>query len=335
MRSNRLLAVGLLFPFLLPACGGDDGSIISGSNTFDESIDCLTGVEPKGKEADRPAVGIKVENSPDARPQSGLEKADLVYEERVEGGITRFMAIFHCGESKKVGPVRSGRFDDPKIANPFTNIIAASGANGIVAKEFKKQKMLFITEAKAKDAMFRDPPGSTDTHSLFANTEKLRKLVEKRDVSPPDVSWSYGELSGDSKNARSVKVQFTSSNVIEYRWKKGKWMRYEAGQPFMTASGGQIAVPNLLIQEVRVDNSKKIVDSAGNPSPDITLTGSGRAVLFRDGKAIQGKWTIEDEGDLASFTTKSGDAMTFDTGPIWIELVPSKKGEVEGLFSFR
>lgn len=335
MRSKRVLAIGLLLPILLGACGGDDDSILSGKSAFDESIDCLTGDEPKGKEADRPAVGIKIENSPAARPQTGLEEADIVYEERVEGGITRFLALYHCGDASKVGPVRSGRFDDPKIANPFTSVIAASGANSIVEKEFKKRKMLFITEDRAGEAMFRDPPGSSDVHSLFADTKKLRKLTEKQDTAAPEVSWSYGEIAGDAKKARSVKVLFTSSNVIEYRWKGGKWKRFEAGSPFTSASGGQIAVPNLLIQEVRVDNSKKIVDTAGNPSPDITLTGSGRAVLFRDGRAIEGKWTIEDEGDLPSLTTKDGDEMTFDVGPIWVELVPSKKGEVKGSFSFR
>src|SRR5918996_6524394 len=79
----------------------------------------LTGEDPApGVEVGCPAVAVKIENSPSARPQRGLEKADLVFEERVEGGITRFLAIYHCGASTKSGPVRSGRFDDPKIALP-------------------------------------------------------------------------------------------------------------------------------------------------------------------------------------------------------------------------
>lgn len=335
MRGKRILGFALPALLLLAACSGDDSDVLSGSNVFDESIDCLTGAEPKGKEADRPAVGVKIENAPEARPQSGLEEADIVYEERVEGGITRFLAVYHCSGAKKVGPVRSGRFDDPKLAKSFTRVIAASGANAIVEKEFRQQNIFYISEGSAGNAMFRDPPGSSDVHSLFADTEKLRDLAIKKELSPPDQSWSFGDIPGGAKKTRSIKVMFVSSNVIEYRWKGGEWKRFEAGQPFATAGGGQIGVPNVLIQEVRVDNSKKLFDTAGNPSPDITLTGSGRAVLFRDGRAIVGKWTIEEEGEPASLTTKDGEEMTFDVGPIWVELVPSKKGDVEGSFSFK
>ena len=97
----------------------------------------------------------------------------------------------------------------------------------------------------------------------------------------------------------------------------------------------QIAVPNVLVQEVDVNNSATIVDSAGNPSPDISLKGRGRAFLFRDGHLIKGMWTIKKEGDAPSFTTRSGRPLPFAPGPIWIELVPSKDGAVKGSFSFR
>jgi hypothetical protein len=100
--------------------------------------------------------------------------------------------------------------------------------------------------------------------------------------------------------------------------------------------GKQIAVPNLLVQQVEVNNSPHIVDSAGNASPDISLQKvSGKLLLFRDGKVIKGTWRMGEVGDAPEYLTKSGDPMPFKPGPIWVELVPSQKGDVKGTFAFK
>lgn len=300
---------------------------------------CLSGIKaPRGVDPARPAVALKIENSPAARPQGGLEKADVVFEERVEGGITRFMAIFHCGDAAHAGPVRSGRFDDPKIAKPFTPLLIASGANAVVEREMRRQKILYFDEQSVPNgALFRDPPGSVDIHSLFADTKKLRKLAVKKKVNaPPQNIFRFGDIKGRAKRARVVTINFTQSNTIEYRWRGGAWKRTEAGSPFMTAAGKQISVANVLVQLVRVDNSDTIVDSAGFPSPDIALRNTrGKAVLFRDGKAIKATWRMREVGEPPVYRTASGDKLLFARGPIWVELVPSKAGEIEGSFGHR
>ncbi|MGH2754359.1 MAG: DUF3048 domain-containing protein [Actinomycetota bacterium] len=297
----------------------------------------LNGEEPpKGLDVTTPAIALKIENSPEARPQSGLEDADLVYEEVVEGGITRFMAIFHCGTTDQGGPVRSARFDDPKIAKPFTHLLAYSGSNAIVDKELKAQDIIPLNEdTDPVEAFFRVPEGVLEVHNLFADVGTLQKIAAKREVDPPSTDvFTFGDVPAGAKKARSISLNFTASNTIEYKWAKDAWARSEAGAPFMTAEAEQIEVPNLLIQEVRVDNSNTIVDVAGNPSPDIDLLSGGKALLFRDGKVVKGRWDVDKDG-VPSFTTASGDPMTFAPGPIWVELVPSKKGEVKGSFSFK
>jgi hypothetical protein len=329
------------------ACSGDDDTAaptptptVTPTPTPTPETTCpLTGQDPKGGvDIARPAVAIKVEDSPDARPQSGLEHADLVFEEIVEGGITRFMAIFHCDDATKVGPVRSARFDDPKIGKPFTRILIYSGANAIVKRELHTRRMLALEELDISGpALYRDPPGSTAIHSLFANTEEIRKLPQARKARPPARVFEFGpidDVKGDAKKARSVRVNFTAGNTIEWRWQGNSWRRFEAGQSFFSGTGDQIAVPNVLVQEVEVDNSPTIVDSAGNPSPDIKLEGTGRALLFRDGKVIKGVWKIRSHGKAPVFETKSGDPLLFAPGPIWIELVPSKAGQVKGSIAF-
>jgi hypothetical protein len=334
-----VLAAGLLFA----ACSSDEPPTSSGARTGQRGPSgrpapnpkCIDGRSAPSEKRDRPALAIKVENSVEARPQSGLERADLVYEEIVEGGITRFMALFHCGQSRRTGPVRSARFDDAKLALPFTRLLAYSGSNLIVENELEKRKVTTFTELSAGAAFFRVPPGSSDIHSLYANTEKIRAQAPKKAKPPDPEIFRFGDLNGRAGKARKVTINFNPSNTIEYRWKKGAWRRWEAGSPFMVTSGAQVSVPNLVIQEVRVDNSPKIVDPAGNPSPDIELTGRGRALLFRDGRVVKGTWTIKKEGRAPVFKTRSGDAFSFRPGPIWIELVPSRKGAVKGSFSFK
>ena len=339
----RIFLTGLLLLALgLTACSGSDepegeaSPKESSSPEPAEPVACpLTGEDiPNGIRGSRPAVAIKVENSPQARPQSGLEKADLVYEELVEGGITRFMAIFHCGESSKVGPVRSARFDDPRLALPFTRVLGYSGANAIVIRELKKNKVVSLHEENGGKAFFRDPPGSLDVHTLFANTEKVRSRAPKKLEGPQEI-FEFGPPGGKGKKARSVSVTFGSANTIEYRWVRGAWRRFEAGTPFKVASGKQIAVPNLVVQQVKVSPDPHITDVAGNPSPDISLEGKGKALLFRDGKVFQGKWAMKGKEATPRFTLAGGDEMTFEKGPIWIELVPSKKGAIKGSITVR
>jgi hypothetical protein len=346
MRGSRWWAAVWVAAVLFgAACSSDDpappdDSAAESSETPQPEPDpvCpITGEDPpRGVDLERPAIAVKVENSPQARPQSGLEHADLVFEERVEGGISRFMAIFHCGESNKVGPVRSGRFDDPKLAKPFTRLLAASGSNAIVERELANQKLVYLNELNTA-ALYRVPPGSTDIHSLFADTEKLRKVAVKRKLADPtSKTFTFGDVPGAAKRARRVTINFTDSNTIEYRFKGGAWKRFEAGAPFATANGGQITVPNLVVQQVTVNNSPNIVDSAGNASPDISIEqSSGRLWLFRDGRVIKGRWKMGKVGDPIRYLDKSGDPMVFAEGPVWIELVPSGKGEVKGKFAYK
>jgi len=340
VRIKRSLVVAMLFGLVFSAACSEEEPTVASTPTPTPTPDpvCpLTGEDiPSGVDIRKPAVAVKVENSSAARPQSGLEDADVVYEEIVEGGITRFMAIYHCKNSKKVGPVRSARFDDPKIAKPYTRILAFSGGNSIVERELVRQNLIALQENDGVGALYRVPPGVLEIHNLFGDTKKIRKLppAKKADGPKKDL-FEFGDLPDGLKKARHVAIHFTASNEIEYRWKKGAWHRYEAGAPFMSETNGQIAVPNVLVQEVMVNNSPKIVDSAGNPSPDIQLVGKGRALLFRDGKVMKGTWEIEDEGRFPILEKRNGDEFVFAPGPVWIELVPSHKGQVKGSFSFK
>ena len=299
----------------------------------------LSGEEPRQKALlDRPAVAIKVENAAVAYPLSGLEKAEVVYEELVEGGATRFMAIYHCSDSNKVGPVRSAREVDPTIMTPTTRILGFSGANEPVLKALDEAEIVQVTETVAGDAMRRVPrAGLTSEHTLYASTPKVRKVGQKKFEDPPpgDV-YESGKLPEGAKKAGSIEIIFSSATTIDYEFRGGRYLRSQNGAAFATESGGQLAVDNVLIEEHEFALSKKIVDALGNPSVVIAdQIGNGRAVLFRDGRAVVGRWSRESVDTPVTFETKQGEKMLFSPGSIWIHLVPSDKGEVKGSFDYK
>ncbi|HVF52630.1 MAG TPA: DUF3048 domain-containing protein [Actinomycetota bacterium] len=296
----------------------------------------LSGVEPRRESAlTRPAVAVKVENATVAYPLSGLEDAEIVYEELIEGGVTRFMAIYHCSDPKKAGPVRSARMVDPAIMMPVTKILAFSGANEGVLQGLADAGVVALEENVAGAGLVRIPrEGLSLEHTLYADTVKLRKLGRKDFADPPPENFEFGELDEQGKKARSITIEFSSAAIINYTWSERGWLRSHDGVPFMSDTGEQIAVDNVLIEEHEVGFSD-FVDVVGTPSPEIVdVSGSGRAVLFRDGRAIKGRWVRESATSPVAFETKSGKEMVFAPGSTWIELVPSDAGELKGSFSF-
>jgi Protein of unknown function (DUF3048) N-terminal domain/Protein of unknown function (DUF3048) C-terminal domain len=305
---------------------------------FSEPATCpLTGQEPRTEEViDRPAAAVKIENSEVARPLSGLERADLVYEELVEGGETRFMAFFHCKDSSKAGPVRSARQVDPAILGTKTRILAYSGANQAVTETLDDAGVVSVTETEAGEAMQRVArEGISSEHTLYANSSGVRRVArDEYDDAPPDDLFEFGDINDGARAARSISINFGGASTITYQWSNGGYERSQDGVPFVAESGQQIAPANILMEEHRIRLSN-VVDVTGTPSPIIVdETGSGRAVLFRDGRAIVGRWSRESLEDPVVFETRNGDAMVFSPGSIWIELVPSPRGEVKGSFEY-
>ncbi len=302
----------------------------------DPAVCPLTGREPK-KEAvvKRPAVAVKIENASIAYPLSGLEDAEIVYEELVEGGLTRFLAIYHCTDATKAGPVRSSREVDPAIMTPITRILAAAGGNDAVREVLSNNDIVLVDESSAGDAMQRIPRvGISSEHTLYADTVSLRKLGKKQySKAPPEDIFRFGDLEGKAKRARTISVEFGTASA-SYQWDGEQWLRFDEGQPLMSEAGQQIGVDNVIIEEHKI-NFSGLTDVTGASSTVIEdVTGSGRAVLFRDGKAVKGRWERDTVEGPVRFVTKAGDEMALAQGSTWIELVPSAKGEAKGSFSY-
>ena len=293
----------------------------------------LTGeLRAPGKDApDRPVFAIKVENSDDAYPLVGLDRADIVYEELVEGGITRFVALFQCHDAIRVGPVRSARTTDPKILVQYADqpLLAYSGAQQRVTKAVDKANIVSFTESSANDAYTRDDQ-RVMPHNLFVNEKVLFRLARKQgvDFSPPREVFTFSDdLPTPAKKTKTVSAAFSTAHIAEWRWSGGRWTRLLDGSPMELEDGKTVTADNLVIQEVGVTTST-ILDPAGYPSPTVDLTGSGRAWILRDGKRIAGHWTRNSLGDLTVFETKAGDRIDLGPGTTFVELIPKGTGEV-------
>ena len=299
----------------------------------------LSGKRPSDRASlERPAVAVKVENNPVAYPLSGLERAEIVYEEVVEGGITRFMALYHCTDASMIGPVRSTRIVDGPIVRPITRLLAAAGGNAIVRRHLRKDRVIILDEPTSGDAMRRVDRGSISIeHTLYGDSKKLRALGEKRfDKPPPEGLFTFGDPQGKGRRVREVSLRFSNATTVAYRWKDGRWLRFDDGRPLEDPSGKQIGVDNVLVERHEVNFSKHVTDVAGNFSIEIAdTTGRGQAVLLRDGRAYPGRWVRKSEKEPVAFRTKSGDPLTLRPGTTWIELLPSGKGEIKGSMTLR
>jgi len=288
----------------------------------------LTGVVLGGDRdaPERPVLAVKVENTDAAQPLVGLGAADIVYEEVVEGGITRFVALFQCDDAERVGPVRSVRTTDPKILAPFGDhpLLAFSGGAPAVERVVRESGLAWMDETTASTAFSRDETRAAP-HNLFASTKALRGASGARvarDEPSPEAAFSYdASISVRSRRTRTASIIFSSVATAEWRWSEGRWVRLLDGQPMLLEDGRPMETDNVVIQIVHTSPSD-LNGEAEFPSPELRLTGKGKAWVLRDGRLIVGRWVRPDEGSFTTFRTRKGEEIALRPGSTFVELAP-------------
>ena len=285
----------------------------------------LTGAPVSGSEVpDRPALAIKIENAPEARPQAALNDADVVVEEPVEGGYTRFIAVFQCEDSDRVGPVRSGRTTDPDYLRQLgPAVFGYAGGRDVVKQEVRKVGLVDVNYIVAAGAYTRDELRAAP-HDLFTTTDALWRAGRSKEGAP-DPLFTYAETwDGAAKRIRSVHLPYSGVSDVYWHWNggKGAWLRSHGNVPHVLEGDERVSAANVVIQVVSVTDSD-FLDSAGNPSPEVGLTGSGKAYVLRDGEVIRGRWERESLHDVTTFITKDGTEIALAPGRTWVEMFPS------------
>lgn len=283
---------------------------------------------PGGSVPSRPALAVKVENLPVARPQYGLGDADVVYEEPVEGGITRFVVVYQCRDSTRIEPVRSARIVDPDIVRQFGEhpLFAYSGGIDPAVAAVRSSSLVDVGVGRAPGAYLRDA-ARPSPHNLATSTRALYDAASKDPSSagPPAPVFGYGPVSSGAEPSASVHIAYPASDVT-WRWDSGAraWLRsYSNGQAAATAEGGQIAAANVVVMKVEVFPSPYVEDASGVHENLVTLTGSGSAEVFRDGMAVKGTWSRPSLHENTRYLDGSGQDIALANGTTWVELVPT------------
>ena len=290
---------------------------------------CINGALPEDGAPDRPALAIKVENLPEARPQAGLDRADMVYEEPVEGGITRFIAIYQCLDANRVGPVRSARLTDPPILIQFGKQTLFGYAGGVprVERAVADTGLHDVNyEAPAAVSAYTRDPRRDAPHNLYTSTQALYKAGHT-DNGRPSPIFRYGPgIFPKARNVRSIHLDFSPSADVFWRWnpKKQMYLRFHGDEPHMLEGDVQVSAANVVVLVVHLKDSG-IVDVAGNPSPEVEAVGSGKCLVLRGGRMVVGKWVRNSEKELTRILDPSGHPIRLHPGRTWVELFPNTR----------
>ena len=287
----------------------------------------LTGAPPaSGGVPQRAALAVKVDNYTSARPQSGLDKADVIFEEPVEGGITRYAAVFQCQTATSVGPVRSARNIDVGILGQLGTpiLVHVGGIDPVIANINASPIMNF--DLGSHGSVITNPPGRVAPYDTYTSTSAVWALYPKATTPPaPLFSYSPGPLPGTPVSSVSIPFSDTAPVVWQYNKQIGAFQRFYDGTPDALSDNVQNTAANVIVQFVQVTYGPWLENDQGGLEVQANLYdgASGQAMVFRGGTEISGTWQRSSLGQATQFTTSSGQTIPLQPGPTWVELVPS------------
>lgn len=336
---------------------GGKGTVFDTSLPLTEACPLNGALYPKPQrewwEKHRP-LGVMIENHEEARPQSGLSRADVIYEAVAEGGITRFLAIYYCQDAEMVGPVRSARTyfldfisgygDKPLYAHVGganapgpANALGQIGDYGWVGKNDLNQFSVgFPTFWRDYERM-----GKTvaTEHTMYSTTTKLWQAGEKRGLTDKDekgikwnekfIGWLFKEEAPESARPASSSSEFNfwqGYGAYGVKWEYDRaansYRRFNGGKLQTDKNdGSQLTVKNIALAFMAESNANDGYEN--NVHLLYKTKGEGKAVVLQDGQAIEGKWQKKDRMEQIRFYDKKGTEIKLNPGQIWIEILPS------------
>lgn len=341
-RARSLFTLGAIAALVLSGCSSDpsdpaDSTGAAAEETSEETaiVDtattaALTGEEIEAGSLSRPALAGKIDNHPSARPQVGLDEADIVFEELVEGGMTRYLAVWHSKLPAEIGPVRSVRPMDPEIVSPFGGVFAYSGG-----------QVRFIQMMQAAP-VYNAIHGQPDTESTFYRTTakvaphnvlvKAPELIDQhlnlpapspQFVYAPTAAAATAVVEGSLLAAMTTRFSGFSSPSWEWDGTQNKFLRFQTnGAADSASSGNQIAATNVIVLFVGIDVIEDI--------PTTRLVSQGKGYLATGGSIIEINWIKATPESPIVLSTLGGSDVFLGRGNTWLELLPNDSSDVDG-----
>ncbi len=266
-----------------------------------------------------------IENSIAARPQSGLDKADVVYEALAEGGITRMMAIYACSgdDAESIGPIRSARSYFVDWVEGWDAMYAHAGGSPDALALIEADNVLDLNNHGDGTYFWRSSSRSSP-HNLYTSYEGLKGFAEKLGY---DLKGQYKELEfkddgalEERPDSQEIVIHFSGANYRVgwvYEKESNQYLRYLARQEHKDlVTGEQIKAKTIIVMRV---NQNVVAADARRLFMD--TVGEGDAIIFQDGKVLEATWEKKLKSDRETFYNENGEEIALNRGQIWIEIV--------------
>jgi hypothetical protein len=289
----------------------------------------LTGGRVAAAIAARPAVIVKVDNSPDARPQAGLNDADVIYEERVEGSVVRFLAVFGSKDAAVVGPVRSVRSTDAGVVAPIGGVFAYSGGIVPFRDRVAATGIVMVPEDADASAGVYKRAGKVRPYATYANTMKLR--LHAKGGAPPALfarsaeGTPFATANPGATTITGVRVVFGSLTTADWTWDGAKhlWLRSTNNTAHVLEDGSRLSTSCLILETVPY-RPTQYTDRSNAGVDEAVITGSGKALVACDGQVVEARWQKPTLKSVITYVNAAtGAPITIPAGRVWVSLVPT------------
>jgi hypothetical protein len=271
-----------------------------------------------------PVLAVKVDDTNSAHPQIGLEDADVVYIEQVEGGLTRLAAIFSSVIPLRIGPVRSARISDIDILRQFGRVaFAYSGAQKKLLPVIEAAYLQNLGGQSQSSTIYTTDPARRPPYAMVLRADLLMARITEKNYqieTAKNVGWIFGDAPKGGKSTESVIMQWPATRYMA-TWSQveKRWLLQHNGSPDVADSGKDLGPTTLVIQMVTISPSE-YHDKVGGVTPISQTVGSGRGYVLRDGKTFAGLWSRASAEAGTRWTLADGSAINFAPGQVWVAL---------------
>lgn len=302
----------------------------SSGTTMSDLIEEIVKEEPRNSLGGRigidgPILAVKIDDTAQARPQAGLEDADIVYIEQVEGGLTRLAAIFSSKIPELVGPVRSARISDIEILKQFGRVVFAySGAQQKLLPVIAAADLENFGAQRQSPEIYPTDPQRRSPTAMMLRSDKLMAKVNELNLPvaiSKSIGWSFGSAPDTGTVISAAKVSWPASSYeVTWSQEEERWLLSIKGVPDIAASGGQLGPTTFLIQKIEITPSE-YGDKFGGVTPYSNTVGRGVGYVLRDGVAISATWQRPTEDSGTTWKTLADEEIKFAPGQVWVALV--------------
>ncbi|MDO8105807.1 DUF3048 domain-containing protein [Isoptericola sp. b441] len=289
----------------------------------------LTGVQT-AELPDRPAVAVKIENSHLARPQSGLNQADMVWETIIDFDVSRLVAVFHSQTPTHIGPIRSVRPMDMSIVAPLHGPLVFSGGQEGILAMVPQAGIQGMNNDYAAPGMYRIATRQAP-HNVYGDVPVFVQNADASHSSTPPAQFHFARTAQQATavlqgtDATKISMHLSSQSDPAWSWSADGWQRWEGKDPAVVADGSRIQATNVVLV-VAPHPASGFLAQLGAPVPTYDLVGEGQALVATGGKTIPATWHKTAQDQPVTLTTADGKDVLLAPGNTWVELVPQGTG---------